>query len=55
VGEHYVAVNPSAMKVGYSEVDKTLHASMSVTLEQLDAAPKYSGPLAEQACIKILK
>ena len=55
MGQHYVAVNPSAMKVGYSEADKSWHASMSATLEQLSAAPEYSGPVLEKACIDILK
>jgi hypothetical protein len=45
MGEHYVAVNPSAVKVTYSDSDKKWHASMNATTDQLKAAPefKYSG------------
>ncbi len=45
MGEHYVAVNPSAITVTYSESDKKWHAAMNATAEQLKAAPefKYTG------------
>ena len=45
LGEHYVAVNPSAVKVSYNEQDKKWHASMNATADQLKAAPefKYTG------------
>ena len=45
MGEHYVAVNPSAVKVTYNDSDKKWHASMNATTDQLKAAPefKYSG------------
>jgi PRC-barrel domain len=45
MGEHYVAVNPSAITVTYSESDKKWHAAMNATADQLKAAPefKYSG------------
>jgi sporulation protein YlmC with PRC-barrel domain len=45
MGEHYVAVNPSAVKVSYNTSDKKWHASMNATADQLKAAPefKYSG------------
>jgi hypothetical protein len=45
VGEHYVAVNPSAVKVTYDDSDKKWHATMNATSDQLKAAPefKYSG------------
>ena len=45
VGEHYVAVNPSDVKVTYNETDKKWHASMNANADQLKAAPefKYSG------------
>jgi hypothetical protein len=45
VGEHYVAVNPSAITVSFSETDKKWHAAMDATADQLKAAPefKYSG------------
>ena len=45
MGEHYVAVNPSAITVTYSDSDKKWHAAMNATADQLKAAPefKYSG------------
>ena len=45
LGDHYVAVNPSAVKVTYNDSDKKWHASMNATNDQLKAAPefKYSG------------
>jgi sporulation protein YlmC with PRC-barrel domain len=45
VGEHYVAVNPQAVKVSYNDSDKKWHASMNATADQLKAAPefKYTG------------
>ena len=46
LGEHYVAVNPSAVKVSYNEQDKEWHASMNATADKsLKAAPefKYTG------------
>lgn len=45
MGEHYVAVNPSAVKVTYNDSDKKWHASMNATTDQLKSAPefKYTG------------
>ena len=45
IGEHYVAVNPSAVKLTYNDQDKKWHAQMNATVDQLKAAPefKYSG------------
>ena len=45
IGDHYVAVNPSALKVTYNDSDKKWHALMNATSDQLKAAPefKYSG------------
>jgi hypothetical protein len=45
MGEHYVAVNPSAVKVTYNDSDKKWHASMNANADQLKNAPefKYSG------------
>lgn len=45
VGDHYVAVNPSSVKITYNDSDKTWHASMNATADQLKAAPefKYNG------------
>jgi hypothetical protein len=56
MGEHYVAVNPTAVKLSYSESDKAWHASMSATSDQIRAAPelRYAGRLAAKACINIL-
>ena len=45
MGERYVAVNPSIVKVGYNGSDKKWHASMNASADQLKAAPefKYAG------------
>jgi len=45
MGEHYVAVNPSSVKVSYNDSDKKWHASMNATSDQLKSAPefKYTG------------
>ena len=57
MGEHYIAVLPSAVKVSYSSSDKAWHASMNVTPHQIEKAPefKYSGNIAAKACINILR
>jgi sporulation protein YlmC with PRC-barrel domain len=45
IGEHYVAVNPSSVKVSYNNADKKWHAEMNASADQLKAAPefKYGG------------
>jgi PRC-barrel domain len=45
MGEHYVAVNPSSVKVSYNNSEKKWHASMNASADQLKAAPefKYTG------------
>ena len=45
MGEHYVAVSPSAVKVTYNNGDKRWHAGMNANVDQLKSAPefKYSG------------
>jgi sporulation protein YlmC with PRC-barrel domain len=45
MGEHYVAVNPSAVKVTYNDTDKKWHANMNADADQLKNAPefKYTG------------
>ena len=45
MGEHYVAVSPSAVKVMYNDSDKKWHATMDATADQLKTAPefKYTG------------
>ncbi len=41
MGEHYVAVSPSAVSVTYNQTDKKWHAKMNATAEQLKAAPEF--------------
>ena len=45
IGDHYVAVSPDAVKVSFNETDRTWHAGMNATADQLKAAPefKYAG------------
>jgi hypothetical protein len=45
MGERYVAVSPSAVKVSYNDTDKKWRASMDASADQLKAAPefKYTG------------
>ena len=45
MGEHYVAVSPSSVKVTYNDSDKKWHASMNANVDQLKNAPefKYTG------------
>ena len=45
MGDRYVAVNPSDVKVSYNNSDKKWHATMNATADQLKAAPefKYNG------------
>jgi len=45
MGERYVIVRPSAVKVNYSETDKKWTAMMNATKDQLKGAPefKYEG------------
>ncbi len=35
VGERYVAINPQAMKIACNDQDKTSHASMNASADQL--------------------
>lgn len=46
MGDRYVAVNPSAVKVIYNDSDKKWHATMDANADQLKSAPefKYTGP-----------
>ena len=48
---HYVAVDPSALKIG------TWRAQMNATLDQLKTAPEYhySGRIAGKACLNLLR
>ncbi|MFG1463142.1 PRC-barrel domain-containing protein [Xanthobacter sp. DSM 24535] len=45
MGERYVVVRPSAVKIAYSEKDKKWSAMMNTTKDQLKGAPefKYDG------------
>ncbi|MGJ5020356.1 PRC-barrel domain-containing protein [Bradyrhizobium oligotrophicum] len=44
IGDQYVAVRPSAIKIKYDQNDKRWHASMDTTAEQLKAAPSFKYP-----------
>ena len=41
MGEHYVAVNPSDVKVSYNNSDQKWHATTSATTAELKAAPQF--------------
>jgi hypothetical protein len=45
MGERYVIVDPSAVKIDYMEADKKWLATMTITKDQLKTAPefKYEG------------
>lgn len=49
MGERYVVVAPSALKINYSDTDKEWMATMDATKEQLKSAPefKYDGRWAK--------
>ncbi len=44
MGDHYVAVSPSAINVTYDASAKTWHATMNTTADQLKAAPEFKYP-----------
>jgi hypothetical protein len=44
MGDRYVAVRPSAIKLSYDPKDKKWHASMDTNADQLKAAPEYKYP-----------
>ncbi len=44
MGDHYVAVRPSAIKLSYDVKDKKWHANMDANADQLKAAPEYKYP-----------
>jgi hypothetical protein len=46
MGDHYVAVRPSAMTLTYNAGDKTWHAAMDANADALKAAPEYKYPSA---------
>lgn len=44
MGDHYVAVRPSAVKLGYDAKDSKWHATMDANAGQLKSAPEYKYP-----------
>ena len=44
MGDHYVAVNPAAVHITYDAGNKTWHATMNATADQLKAAPEFKYP-----------
>ena len=44
IGDHYVAVSPSAISVNYDIASKTWRATMNATVDQLKAAPEFKYP-----------
>jgi hypothetical protein len=44
VGEHYVAVSPSSVKIRYDSANDNWLASMNTTKEALQAAPEFAYP-----------
>jgi hypothetical protein len=44
MGDHYVAVNPTALKMTYDANAKAWHANMNTTADQLKAAPEFKYP-----------
>ena len=44
VGEHYVAVSPSSVRVSYNKDKDTWSAKMNTTKEALKAAPEFKYP-----------
>ena len=41
MGDHYVAVNPSAVNISYDSQAKKWRAAMNTDVDQLKAAPEY--------------
>jgi hypothetical protein len=46
MGDHYVAVRLSAIKLSYDAKDKKWHASMDANADQLKAAPEFNNRAA---------
>ncbi|MBY0382358.1 MAG: PRC-barrel domain-containing protein [Xanthobacteraceae bacterium] len=44
VGDRYVAIAPSSLKVTYDESNKKWHATINATKEQLKSAPDFKYP-----------
>lgn len=49
MGEHHVAVRPSALAINYNPAEKSWHATMNVNAEQLKAAPDWMTVNAQPA------
>ncbi len=49
MGDHYVAVNPSALNISFDSSDKKWRASMNATADQLKAAPEFKYSNAQHA------
>jgi hypothetical protein len=41
MGDHYVAVNPSDVRISYNDSDKKCHATKNATADQLKAASEF--------------
>ena len=41
MGDHYIAVHPSAVKIGLDPTDNKWHATMNATTASLKAAPEF--------------
>src|SRR4051794_30574388 len=44
IGDHYVAVRPSAVNVTYDRANNKWHATMDTTADQLKSAPEFKYP-----------
>ena len=44
MGDHYVAVRPSAVNLSYDPANNKWHATMNANADQLKAAPEYKYP-----------
>jgi hypothetical protein len=47
MGDHYVAVSPSAMNISYDHAAKKWHAEVDATENQIKSAPAYTYPNSE--------
>jgi hypothetical protein len=47
MGDHYVAVSPSAMNISYDHSAKKWHAELDATENQIKSAPAYTYPNSE--------
>jgi hypothetical protein len=56
-GRHYVAIAPSAVKIHFSENNKSWHAVVNASLDQVMKMDRFdpSEHLIEKACLNILR